>query len=85
VICQISWNNLLQLTENFPQHFCSQSYQYSHDDNGGSMFIQKSEHLTTMWGIKPKEDHYLMKNCHKSLKTDIKKNLTYCNLFLCLR
>jgi len=30
-----------------------------------------------MWGIKPKEDHYLMKNCHKSLKTDIKKNLTY--------
>jgi hypothetical protein len=41
------------------------------------MFFQMSEHLTTIWGIKPKEGHYLMKNCHKSLKTGIKKNLNY--------
>jgi hypothetical protein len=47
------WPNYLEqyaeyaeLTENIPQHFCSQPYQFSPDDNGGSMFFQKSVHLT---------------------------------------
>jgi len=38
------------------------------------MLFQKSEHLITMWGIRPKEDHYLMP---KNVKTGIKKNLNY--------